>query len=70
MKFLTDLVRKHGAEAKVDEDVFQHESGVGIVVTEAQIQEIVNARFSEVEVEIKELGHSFDFPKIIYKVRE
>jgi hypothetical protein len=35
IKYLTDLVRNKGVEAKVDEEVFKKEAGVGVVVTDA-----------------------------------
>jgi hypothetical protein len=34
IKFITEVVRKQGAEAKINQAEFDREAGVGIVVTD------------------------------------
>ena len=70
IKFLSDWVRKRGAEVAVDEELLKKEAGVGVVVTEEEIQTFVEKLFNEHAEEIKEKGRDFDFPKLIYKARD
>lgn len=67
---MTEVVRKSGAEAKINEEEFNREAGVGIVVSDDEINATVAKIFEESAALIKEHGHSFDFSKIIYKARE
>ncbi len=67
---MTEVVRKQGAEAKINEEEFNREAGVGIVVTDEEIAASLDKIFSESDALIKEQGHAFDFAKIIYKARD
>lgn len=70
IKYLTDLVRGKGAEATISEADFAREAGVGIVVSDEEIAETLAKIFEENAAQIKELGHAFEFSKIIYKARD
>jgi hypothetical protein len=70
LKYLANLVRSKGKDAKVDEEEFKRESGIGIVVTDEEIIRVVDGIFEENKAQIDELGASFDFVKIIYKCRD
>ena len=54
IKFLSDLVRKLGKEAKVDLDLLNKEAGVGIVVTDEDIRAVINTIFEEQRAKIVE----------------
>jgi glutaminyl-tRNA synthetase len=70
IKYVAEVVRKQGAEAKINAEEFSKEAGIGINVTDEEIAETVGKIFAESDALIKEHGHSFDFAKIIYKARE
>ena len=54
----------------VDEDLLKKEAGVGVVVTEEEIQSFVERLYAENAEAIKESGRDFDFPKLIYRARD
>lgn len=47
IKYLADLVRKHGAEAPINVEDFNREAGVGITVSDDEIAEKINSLFNE-----------------------
>ena len=63
-------MRKSGAEAKINQEEFNQEAGVGISISDDEIVATVTKIFDESAALIKEHGHAFDFSKIIYRVRE
>ncbi len=67
---MAEIVRKSGAEAKIDQKEFDREAGIGIVVSDDEITATIEKIFEENSALIKEHGHSFDFSKIIYRARE
>jgi hypothetical protein len=70
IKYVAEVVRKNGAEAKINQEEFNKEAGVGIVVSDDEITATVAKIFEENAALIKEHGHAFDFAKIIYRARE
>lgn len=70
IKHLADLVRGKGAEAKIDQEEFNKEAGVGVVVTDEEITEKLQKIYDEFAGQIAELGAAFEFSKIIYKARD
>lgn len=51
---MTDVVRKLGAEAKINEEEFNREAGVGILVSDDEINATVGKIFEESASLIKE----------------
>lgn len=70
IKYITDIVRKQGGEAQINIEEFNRESGVGIIVTDEEINVTLATIFEENQLQIAEHGASFDFAKIIYKARD
>ena len=55
---------------EVDVAKFEEECGVGIVITQEQIEEFVNNLFEENKAKIEEEKWDFKFPDFIHKARE
>ena len=70
IKYLTELVRKHGHEVHVDEEIFKRESGIGVVVTDEEVINFIGSLFEESKALILAEGHAFDFSQLIYKARD
>jgi hypothetical protein len=54
IKYITDLVRKQGADASINDEDFKREAGVGIVVTDEEILAKLDSIFAEHDAAIKE----------------
>ncbi len=70
IKYVAEVVRKLGAEAKINEEEFNREAGIGITVSDEEIASTIGKIFEENDALIKEHGHAFDFSKLIYKARD
>jgi len=70
IKHLTEVVRSKGQDAPIDEEVFKHEAGVGVVVTDEEVLAFVDKLFEDHKEGITAQGHSFEFNKLIYKARD
>lgn len=70
IKYVAEVVRKLGAEAKINEEEFKREAGIGITVSDEEVASTIGKIFEENDALIKEHGHAFDFSKLIYKARD
>lgn len=70
IRYVAEVVRKLGAEAKINEDEFKKEAGIGITVSDEEVVSTIEKIFEENDALIKEHGHAFDFSKLIYKARD
>ena len=70
IRYVAEVVRKLGAEVKINEDEFKKEAGIGITVSDEEVVSTIEKIFEENDALIKEHGHAFDFSKLIYKARD
>ena len=70
IKWLDLNLKKHGEGYKIDDAEFAEATGVGVVVTQEEVDAAVNAEFDANAAALKEEGHDFDFSKILRKLRE
>ncbi len=66
IKYVSEVVRKQGGEAKINVDEFKREAGIGITVSDDEVVATIDKIFGENDALIKEHGHAFDFSKLIY----
>ena len=66
IKYVSEVVRKQGAEAKINQEEFNREAGIGITVSDEEVVTTIDKIFGENDAAIKEHGHAFDFAKLIY----
>ena len=69
--WLKAKVKKHGEDGyKLDIAEFDKATGVGIVVTQEQVEKFIDEAFKENEAAIKEAGHDYNFPKMLKELKE
>uniref|UniRef100_A0A7S3J4C7 glutamine--tRNA ligase n=2 Tax=Euplotes harpa TaxID=151035 RepID=A0A7S3J4C7_9SPIT len=67
---LTAAIKSLQGMDTLDVVKFEEDCGVGVVVTEAEVDEFVSKLFSENEAAIKEQAWDFKFPTFIHQTRE
>lgn len=70
IKWLDDRIKANGKEYKIEQAEWEAASGVGVVVTEEQIAAAVDKLFDEHALQIKELGHDFQFNIFLNKMKD
>jgi len=68
--FLEGKVHSVGEGFKIDDAEFDKASGVGIVITEEQIQAEIDSYCTANEAEIKRLGHGYNWPVAIKAIKD
>ena len=68
--WLTTQLKDQGKEYKIDKAGFEEASGVGVNLTDADIQKLIDDCFKENDAEIKEKGWTFNFNKIRTAIKE
>ncbi len=68
--YLTTITKTKGAETEVDRDELAKVCGVGVVVSDEEIQSVVKQVFEEHKDAIKAKGHDFSINTVLYRVKE
>ena len=63
--FNKEQIKIHGDSYEIKMPEFEAASGVGVVVTDQDYDNFLDAAFQKHDAEIKELGHGFQFAKLI-----
>jgi hypothetical protein len=66
---LTEELKKHGEGYKLDGKAFDKATGVGVVVSEAEIDKLIEDQFKAFDAEIKEKGWTFNFNQVVNAVK-
>ena len=68
IKFIDAKIASEGKSYQINFDELDAETGVGVVITEAQIDAAVNEMFEENAAAIEEQKHDFNFGKLLSTV--
>lgn len=67
--FLTEQLKKHGEGYKLDGAAFEVATGVGVVVSEADIDKLIEDQFTEHKDEIAAKGWQFNFNQVVNGIK-
>ena len=67
--FLTEELKKHGEGYKIDSATFEKATGVGVVVSEAEIDKLIEDQFTAFKAEIAEKGWTFNFNQVVNAIK-
>lgn len=70
IKWVEQKSRKEGKDWTFTDEELNEVTGVGVIVTQEQITQSVNAAYEKYAKEIESEGHDFNFGKILLEVRE
>lgn len=70
IEYLVTIAKTKGAELEIDREEFAKVCGVGVVVTDEDIQRVIEKVFEENKEAIAAKGHDFSFNTILYKVKD
>lgn len=68
--YMKAQMEKHGDKMKINDAEFDKESGVGIVVTEADMRKLIDDEFEVHSTEIKELEWMFPWKKLVAGIEQ
>jgi glutaminyl-tRNA synthetase len=68
--FLSHITKTKGAETEIDRDEFASVCGVGVVVSDEEIEQVVKRVFEENKEAIAAKGHDFSINTVLYRVKE
>lgn len=68
--YLKEKLAKHGTAFKLDTAEFETATGVGINLTDEDIQKLVDTQWASHQEEINEKKYDFQFSKLLYEIKE
>ena len=68
--FVTEQLKAQGNAYKIDGAAFEAATGVGVVVTEAEVDKMIEDQFTAFKEEIAEKGWAFNFNQIVNTIKK